>query len=96
MGDSGSAGMLGEKCVIIWAPKLDTKIDQKWCQQQKSDKNQQKLTKHQNAENEKNQKSSKVTKSWKWKNIKMLKSENAKSEKNIKKWPPPEKGQNVR
>jgi len=25
-GDSGSAGMLGEKCVIIWAPKFDTKM----------------------------------------------------------------------
>jgi len=27
MGDSGSAGMLGEKCVIIEAPNLVTKID---------------------------------------------------------------------
>jgi len=26
-GDSGSAGSLGEKCVIIWAPNLVTKID---------------------------------------------------------------------
>ena len=25
-GDSGSALMLGEKCVIIWAPNLDTKV----------------------------------------------------------------------
>jgi len=31
-GDSGSALMLGEKCVIIEAPKLVTKNDQKWCQ----------------------------------------------------------------
>jgi len=29
MGDSGSAGMLEENSVIIEAPKLDTKIDQK-------------------------------------------------------------------
>jgi len=28
-GDSGSAGMLGEKCVMIEAPNLTTKIDQK-------------------------------------------------------------------
>jgi len=28
-GDSGSAGMLGEKCVIIEAPNLTTKIIQK-------------------------------------------------------------------
>ena len=28
-GDSGSAGMLGEKCVIIGALNLDTKSDQK-------------------------------------------------------------------
>jgi len=27
-GDSGSAGLLEEKCVIIEAPNLDTKIDQ--------------------------------------------------------------------
>ena len=26
-GDSGSAGMLGEKCVILEAPKLVTKVD---------------------------------------------------------------------
>jgi len=29
MGDSGSAETPGEKCVIIEAPNLDTKIDQK-------------------------------------------------------------------
>jgi len=28
-GDSGSAGSLGEKCVIIEAPNLDTKSDTK-------------------------------------------------------------------
>jgi len=27
MGDSGSAGLLEEKCVIIWAPNLVTKSD---------------------------------------------------------------------
>jgi len=41
-GDSGSAGMLGEKCVIIGAPNLDTKFDQKTTQHQKMIKNQQK------------------------------------------------------
>jgi len=45
-GDSGSALMLGEKCVMTEAPKIDTIIDQKWCQQQKSDKKWQKSTKH--------------------------------------------------
>jgi len=38
-GDSGSAGLLEEKCVIIEAPNLVTKSDTKQCQQQKSDKN---------------------------------------------------------
>ena len=28
-GDSGSAGSLGQKCVMTEAPNLDTKIDQK-------------------------------------------------------------------
>ena len=60
MGDSGSAGLLEEKCVIIEAPNLDTKSDKKWCQQQKSDKNWQKLTKHKNMKIDKNQKSSKI------------------------------------
>ena len=41
-GDSGSAGMLGEKCVIIEALKLVTKNDTKWCQQLKINKNDQK------------------------------------------------------
>jgi len=55
-GDSGSAVMLGEKCVIIEAPKLDTKSDQNWCQQQKSVKN------HQNQQNTKNRKINKTEK----------------------------------
>ena len=32
-GDSGSAGMLGEKCVIIGAPNLVTKSDKKTSQE---------------------------------------------------------------
>jgi len=39
MGDSGSAGMLGEKCVIIGAPNLVSKSDQNKCTTRKSDKN---------------------------------------------------------
>jgi len=42
MGDSGSAGMLGEKCVITEVPKMNTKSDQKSSTTRKSDKNQQK------------------------------------------------------
>ena len=38
-GDSGSAGMLGEKCVMIEAPNLDTKKSQKSSTTIKSDKN---------------------------------------------------------
>ena len=38
-GDSGSAGLPEEKCVIIWAPKLVTKIDIKLITTLKSDKN---------------------------------------------------------
>jgi len=45
-GDSGSAGLLERKCVIIWALNLDTKIDQKLSITRKSDKKQQKSTKH--------------------------------------------------
>jgi len=45
-GDSGSAGLLGKKCVIIGALNLDTKIDQKLSITRKSDKNHQKSTKH--------------------------------------------------
>ena len=37
-GDSGSAGLPEEKCVMNQAPKLVTKNDQKLTQQQKSDK----------------------------------------------------------
>jgi len=53
-GDSGSAGLPEEKCVIIGALNLVTKIDQKSTQQQKSDKNQQKSTKQKKCKIEKN------------------------------------------
>ena len=45
-GDSGSAAMLGEKCVIIEAPNLDTKSDKNRCQQLKMTKNDQKSENH--------------------------------------------------
>ena len=54
--------MLGEKCVMIEAPKTDTIIDQKQCQQQKITKNHQKSTKSKKSKNQKNRKSEKVTK----------------------------------
>jgi len=38
-GDSGSAGSLGQKCVMNQAPNLVTKSDQKTTQQQKINKN---------------------------------------------------------
>jgi len=38
MGDSGSAGMLEEKCVIIEAPKMMSKIDQNKCTTRKMTK----------------------------------------------------------
>jgi len=41
-GDSGSAGMLGEKCVIIEAHKLDTKVIKISDKTRKSTKNDQK------------------------------------------------------
>jgi len=72
-GDSGSALMLGEKCVIIEAPNLDTKITQNRCQQQKMTKNDQnqqntksdkikKMQKHKKHENVENENHQKVTK----------------------------------
>jgi len=41
-GDSGSAGMLGEKCVMTEAPNLDTKSDQNQSPTLKINKNDQK------------------------------------------------------
>jgi len=95
-GDSGSAGLLDEKCVIIEAPNLDTKSDQNLSPTWKMIKNQQKSTKCKNRKNDKIRKSEKVTKSRKQKSDKMIKMENQKSDQ--KKWQkltPPEKGQNV-
>jgi len=95
-GDSGSAGMLGEKCVIIGAHNLDTKIDTNWCQQQKMTKKQQKSW---NAENEKIDKTEKVRKVSKPENAKVRKVIKYKTRKSDqKKWQkltPPQKGQNV-
>jgi len=71
-GDSGSAGLPEEKCVIIWAPKLVTKNDQKLTTTRKSDKN------HQNPQNtkiNKIKKTEKVIKSTKCKIDKSVKSE---------------------
>jgi len=62
-GDSGSAGMLGEKCVMIEAPKLVTKIDTKLTQQQKMMKIDQKSVKSKIIKNMKIIKTQKVTKS---------------------------------
>ena len=72
-GDSGSAGMLGEKCVIIGALNLDTNIDTKWCQTRKMTKNDQKST---NQKNRKKWKTQKVTKSTKSENQKVVKCKN--------------------
>ena len=63
-GDSGSAVMLEEKCVIIEAPKTDTIIDQNSSLTEKSDKNDQ---------NQKMQKMRKVRKCKKWQNQKIRK-----------------------
>jgi len=61
-GDSGSALMLGEKCVITEAPKTDTKSDKKWSTTRKSTKNDQKSTNQEKCKNQKIRKSEKVTK----------------------------------
>ena len=55
-GDSGSAGSLGQKCVMNQAPNLDTKIIQNQSPTLKSDKN------HQNQQNMKNDKIKKIRK----------------------------------
>ena len=62
-GDSGSAGLLEEKCVIIEAPKTDTKRDKNWSATRKSTKNDQKSRKLKNSKIKKIQKTEKVTKS---------------------------------
>ena len=78
-GDSGSAPLLEIKCVIIEAPNLTTKIDQKWWQTWKMTKNDQKLQKW---ENDKIEKMQKVIKTQKPENQKTRKSEKQK----VKKW----------
>jgi len=95
-GDSGSAGLPEEKCVIIEAPKTDTKSDQKWCHQQKITKNHQKSTKHKNSKIEKTRKSEKTQKQENWKSEKVIKLKSEKTQKIVKKVTPPENGQNVR
>jgi len=62
-GDSGSAGTPGEKCVIIGALNLDTKIIQNSSQTRKMIKKWQKSTKHKNRKKSKIRKTQKVTKS---------------------------------
>ena len=89
-GDSGSAGLLERKCVIIGALKTDTKSDQKYVNTQKMIKNHQKSR---NAENEKIikiRKTEKVTKSRKQKNTKTVKMKNHKmQQKKCQKSTPP-------
>jgi len=70
-GDSGSALMLGEKCVITEAPNLDKKSDKNWSKSSKSEK----------WENQEKWKSDKNTKTVKSKIIKNDKMQNQKSEK---------------
>jgi len=81
-GDSGSAGSLGEKCVMNQAPKFDTKIDQKVSPTWKTTKIDQKSSKSKNRKKWKMQKVRKSTKSKKWKS---QKTQKLKSEK-WKKW----------
>jgi len=94
-GDSGSAGMLEEKCVINEALNLDTKMDTNWSQQQKINKNQQKSTKSKNRKNQKIRKTEKVTKPENAKSEKVTKCKTQKVTKKCEKVTPPQKGQNV-
>ena len=76
--------MLGEKCVIIEAPNLDTKIVKNQSSTWKMTKKDQKL---QNTKNSKIEKIKKVSKSTKSENAKTWKSTKLKSTKNDqKKW----------
>jgi len=88
-GDSGSAGLLERKCVIIGAHKLVTKSDQNQSPTRKMTKNDQKS---QNRKSDKIKKMQKVKKSTKQKNGKSEKVIKFKSSKNDKKndknWPP--------
>ena len=82
-GDSGSAPLLEIKCVIIEAPKLNTKSDINWCRQQKMTKNDQKLQNIKIDKIDKIIKTQKATKSEKWKSEKVTKRENE-NMKNVK------------
>ena len=94
-GDSGSAGMLEIKCVIIEAPKSDTVIDQNDVKTWKSTKNDQKSTKHKNRKKWKSEKTRKVTKPENQKSQKMTKSKSEKVKK-VTFSKTPQNGQNVR
>jgi len=94
-GDSGSAETPGEKCVIIWALNLDTKIDQNRCHRLKINKNDQNSTKHKNRKNTKIIKSEKRQKAENQKSSKVTKCKSEKVTKKCQKSTPPEKGQNV-
>jgi len=61
-GDSGSAGSLGEKCVIIGALKLVTKNDQKLITTRKTTKKCQNSSKQKNTKIKKTEKVTKVIK----------------------------------
>jgi len=63
MGDSGSAGSLGQKCVMIEAPNLTTINDQKSSQTRKMTKIDQNSSKSKNRKIKKSEKTQKVTKS---------------------------------
>jgi len=94
-GDSGSAGMLEEKCVINQALNLDTIIDQNSSQTQKMTKIDQNSSKQKNRKITKIRKSEKVTKLENAKTQKSTKPKSEKVTKNDKKVTPPQNGQNV-
>jgi len=91
-GDSGSAGLPGEKCVMIEAPNLTTKSDKNWSSTWKTTKKCQKSRKW------KSDKIKKMKKVKKWQNAenqnheKVIKLKSLKNDKKmIKNWPPPKK-----
>jgi len=95
-GDSGSAGLLERKCVIIGALNLVTKIDTNWCRQQKITKIDQKSQIIKIIKIDKTEKVTKVTKSEKWESEKSDKIKIMKKwQKKWQKLTPPQKGQNV-
>ena len=72
-GDSGSAGLPEQKCVIIEALNLDTKMSKNWSSTWKTTKIDQKSSKHKNSKIDKIRKTEKVTKPEKWKSEKVTK-----------------------